>query len=192
MCSLSVTARSLAGLGILLIFPQKILSVSFQLSFTAVMVLVAFCSFLLNRPWGKFTKGCIGFVGVNILVFLALSPFICYHFHLMHPYGILGNMFFNGIFSFFIMPLLFIGALLMPLGADILFFHLAGLGVNWVRLGAEKITHFPYAEIHFSDIPATALGVFSFGMMLVCFLKTPLRRLGYGLILISMGIWLFS
>ena len=189
---LSMRALILAGFGILLLFPYMLLSVSFQLSFTAVAVLVALCHVIQNQPWEKWMKVVVGFIGLNVLVFLVLSPFIAYHFHQFTPYGILGNMLFNSIFSFFIMPLLFLGTLLIPLGVGKLFFHVAGFGLDFVHWGAVKIANLPYSEVTFSDFSAWTLVFISFGIMLMCFMKTPLRQAGLIPIFIGILFMVFS
>ena len=185
---LSMRSLWLACLGILLVAPQKVLSVSFQLSFVAVMVLIAFCSWLQEKTWPRFWKFCVGFIGVNGLVYLALSPFVAYHFHQVISYGILGNMIFNGAFSLLIMPLLFIGALLMPFGAGKPFFVLAGWGIQGVHRGIVGMADWPCAEIIVPEISSYALTLFVFGLMILCFMKTPLKRIGFLFILLG-SVW---
>lgn len=187
---LSMRSLWLACLGILLVAPHKVLSVSFQLSFVAVMVLVAFCTWLQEKTWSRFWKFCVGFIGVNGFVYLALSPFVAYHFHQVIPYGILGNMVFNGVFSLFIMPLLFVGALFMLFGVGRPFFVLAGYGIKLVHQGIEGMADWPYAEIVVPEISSSALSLFAFGLMILCFMKTPLKRIGFLFILLGIG-WAF-
>ena len=183
---LSTRSLILVGFTVLLFSPQKLFSVSFQLSFMAVAVLVFICNKIQNQPWSKIRKLIIGFTALNILVFLGLAPFILYHFHQFMPYGILGNMLFSGIFSFVIMPLLFIGCLLMPFGLDRFFFYLSDLGLDIVHSGIEKLAHFPYAEIAVNGFSLFSLITISFGIILFCLMKTPLRWISF--IFIGLGI----
>lgn len=180
---LSLYSLMVVAFGVLLIFPQALFSISFQLSFMAVMVLVTVCQYLNERTWPRFVKISMGFIALNIFVSSALTPFILYHFHQWMPYGVLGNMLFSGAFSFFIMPLLFIGALLIPFGIDTPIFHLAGWGLDVVRSGVERLAHFPYVEIHVSSFSSMSLCLIAFGLMMLCLMRTPLKWLGSLLIL---------
>ena len=189
---LSMRTLVLAGFGMLLLFPYMLLSVSFQLSFMAVAVLVSLCNFIQNQSWGKMIKVGVGFLGINVLVFLSLSPFIIYHFHQFMPYGILGNMLFSGTFSFFILPLLFLGTMLIPLGIDNIFFYMVGLGLDFVYWGVKKIAEFPYSEMTLSDYSSWALVFISFGIMLICLMKTPLKKVGLFPLVIGILLMVFS
>lgn len=188
---LSMHSLMLVAMGILLVLPQMIFSISFQLSFMAVMVLVFICQYLNEQPWNRFIKIMVGFIALNIVVFFATMPFILYHFHQWLPYGIFGNMVFNWAFSFFIMPLLFIGTLLIPFGIDVPFFRVAGWGLDIVNLWAEKLAYLPNAEVQINHFSVFALGLIGFGTMMICLMKTSLRWLGCLLILagIAWGIW---
>ena len=188
---LSMRSLVLVCFSLLLIFPQMLFSIGFQLSFLAVAVLIAICHFIQNQPWGRIKKAIVGFLLLNIGVSFALMPFIAYHFHLFNLYGILGNMILSSTFSLFIMPLLFVGALLIPFGLDVPIFKLAGFGLDIVRLIAKRLAHFSYAEIRVEYFSFLALGMFSFGIIIICLMKTPLRWLGSLLIIagIILGIW---
>ena len=183
---ISMRSLILVGFGILSVSPQMLFSASFQLSFTAVAILILICNKIQNKPWSKIRKSITGFITLNIFISLGLAPFILYHFHQFTPYGILGNMLFSGLFSFPIMPLLFLGCLVMPLGLDKPFFQLAGIGLDIVRFGIEKISNFPYSEITYNNFSAFSLSFISFGIILFCLMKTPLRWIS--LILISIGV----
>ena len=180
---ISMRSLILVGLGILSVSPQMIFSISFQLSFMAVAVLVFICNKIQNEPWSEIQKAIVGFIGLNVFISLGLTPFILYHFHQFMPYGIAGNMLFSGLFSFPIMPLLFLGCLMMPFGLDKPFFQLAGIGLDIVHLGVEKISRLPYSEIPFNNFSAFSLFFISFGIILFCLMKTPLRRISFALII---------
>ena len=182
---LSLNSLMVVALLLLLGLPQALFTISFQLSFMAVMVLVVVCQYLNEKAWPRFIKIGIGFIALNILVASALTPFILYHFHQWMPYGVLGNMLFSGVFSFFIMPLLFVGALLIPLGMDAPVFHLAGWGLDIVRSGAGKLAHLPFAEIPVPTFSSLGLGLIAFGLMMLCLMRSPLKWLGNLLILVG-------
>ena len=188
---LSMHSLILVAFGVLLFAPQMLLSISFQLSFMAVVVLVSFCQYLSHQSWPKSVKSVVGFVGLNFFVCAALTPFILYHFHQGMPYGLMGNMVFSSAFSCFIMPLLFLGCLLMPLGMDAPFFHLAGWGLEKVYFAARKLAYLPYSEIITPTYSAFSLGSICFGILMICWMKTPLKWLGGLLIMVGilLGIW---
>ena len=188
---LSMRTLILTAFLILLIAPQMLFSISFQLSFVAVMVLIFICNFIGQKTWGRMTKMVSGFFLLNIGVSLSLMPLILYHFHQITPYGVLGNMLFSGMFSVFIMPLLFMGSLFMPLGLDRPFFLLAGQGVDFVRWGTGEIADFPFSEIAISTFSPIALSMIMFGLILLCLMKTPLKVIGILPMLVGIFVAIF-
>lgn len=169
--------------------PEWVMSISFQLSFVAVMVLVGVfedvCKYL---PKGLFCRVVITAVIANIFVTLALAPFIIYHFNQLNPYGIVGNLLTSLLFSGLVMPLLFLGTLLMPFGYETIPLKGAGIVLDQITKIAEMIASWPGAEIIVASFSGWGLGLIVMGLAVLCVLKRPLRMVGLALIVLGFGI----
>ena len=183
----------LVGFVILLFRPEWITSISFQLSFTAVMILVSLFEDITTRiPRFKFIHAFVGAIIANVLITLALAPFIAYHFNVFNPYGILGNLLTSILFSCIVMPLLFVGVLLMPLQMDGLFIKGAGLGLDFISSIAKKISALPFSDISVPSFSAWGLGIIAFGLCLLCLIKTNKRAWGFVVILVGLFLGLVT
>ncbi len=185
----SLYTLMLVGFCILLIHPEWIVSVSFQLSFIAVMVLMGLCNDSLKKSdnW-TFIKWILFVIKANVFVSLMLAPFVIYHFNQINPYGVIGNLMTSMFFSFLIMPLLFLGVALMPLGYDEIFFKLAGMVLEWVTSIAEMVSNWSYSEILISSFSSIGLSVIALGIAMACLMRTQLRWCG--VVVIGFGLWL--
>lgn len=179
----------LVGFCILLVRPEWITSVSFQFSFVAVMILVGLFEDLSARL-AHIRFGAIFWTAVtaNILVTLALAPFVAYHFNQFNPYGVVGNLLTSLLFSLFVMPLLFIGVILMPFHLEAPFIKAAGYGLNLITFLAKKIADFPFSEITIPAFSAWGLALIAFGLCFLCLVKTKMRPWGFGFILAGICI----
>ncbi len=181
----SLYTLCLVAFGMLLIRPEWIVSVSFQLSFMAVMVLVGvFEDVSKHLPKGLFCRVVVtGFIA-NILVTLALAPFVAYHFNQFNPYGAIGNLLTSVLFSFFIMPLLFISAVLMPFHWEGPVLKCVGFMLDKVTFLAEKVSSWAGSEIIVPTFSPWCLGFVALGIVFLCVMKSKVRFLGLFLILI--------
>ena len=120
---LSLRSVALAAMAILLIWPESVLTVGFQMSFAATAGLIAFyerVSFARwFRPqgraspmWHKMLAGLL-MIGVTSLVAQAsVAPFALYHFQAISLVAIIANMLVLPIISFLLMPLLLVALVL--------------------------------------------------------------------------------
>ena len=119
---------------ILAIRPADLFNVSFQLSYSAVISIVAFSSLLsspitnhqsqiTNHPlWGKLGRGVFDLVWVSMAAQLGTIPFTLYYFHQLSNYFLLTNL--------IVLPL---ATILVPLGLIVLVLgHVPYLGAGLV------------------------------------------------------------
>ncbi|MDY6407122.1 MAG: ComEC/Rec2 family competence protein, partial [Pseudomonadota bacterium] len=138
--SLSFRSLSVAALLILLFRPEYVFHIGFQLSFTAVLILISlYHSFeghflvpLKSTRIKWLIRPIIGLAIASAFITLATLPLTAYHFNQIAPYSILGNVLTGIILSFWIMPCLFLGLCLMPLGGDALFLKAGGMGLSYI------------------------------------------------------------
>lgn len=181
---------------LLLIHPENLMTASFALSFSAVLVLVAGFESLktpiqhfiqkrkkfLRPAWALF----LFFFLTNTLAHLATAPSAIYYFHRYANYALLGNLLTSFLFSLFIMPLLFLGTMLMPLGWDVPFIKLAGIFLRFVDWAAERVSSLPYANLTIHQMDDWAYFIMIFGIIWLCLWQKRKRFLG--LIPLSVGV----
>ncbi|MBQ7413018.1 MAG: ComEC/Rec2 family competence protein [Alphaproteobacteria bacterium] len=189
--AISVRSLSIAAFLILIVNPPLILNIGFQLSFMAVLVLTTLYQPLRHFIWpnkpigfpGRFMKGILGFILVDALITLATTPLTIYHFNQYALYSCIGNVLTGTLMSFWIMPMLFIGLVLMPFGCDAIFIKGAALGLEYVISVCEMIDHWPKAITIVPSFSTGALLCMIGGIMVLCLLKTHLRWMGIPIIL---------
>ncbi len=102
--------------------PASIFRPSFQLSFAAVVALIAIWELWKpnedrQRSTMRRVLGYLGGIALTSLVAgLATLLFSVYHFQQTSPLGVLGNLFSLPLVGFVMMPAAVIAALLMPFG----------------------------------------------------------------------------
>ena len=142
--AVSLRSVGLAALALLEIYPEALIGASFQMSFMAVLTLVAIyenCSLCPHwrGPHGELLIGKFVLVFVATLVVTDLaagsmtSVFAAYHFNLMPLYDMVANLFATPVTGIWIMPLGLVALPLMPLGGDAPVWSLMGEGVNAIN-----------------------------------------------------------
>jgi len=183
----SVRTIILAGFCMLIFRPENLMSISFQLSFLSVLILVSvhekFKQFMPNQ--NKYIRHFCEFCALGVAISLGLTPLIIWHFNQITPYGILGNLAFSFLFSLIIMPLLFIGCLLMPFEMDSALFQWAGTVIEWIEQMADWISKLPFAEISLPSFSVVGLSLIIFGIIFICLWQYWGKIMG--VILILMG-----
>lgn len=196
--ALSLRSVALACLGILLAFPESVLSVSFQLSFMAVLSLVCLYTvlnekFLKDKDAGVVKKVVLALIGmglVSMCATLGTFPFVIHHFNQIGPYSVLGNMITGFLFSLLIMPALLFAVLVMPFGGDGIFLYLAHIGLDLVERMCFYILRLPYNYLTLPDFPVSALLVSVVGLLVLMLGKGKYRLIGIGIFAVSLsGFW---
>ena len=184
----SVRTLILAGFAMLILHPENLMSISFQLSFLSVLILIAvhekFKGLFIDG--NKYLRRFMEFCALSIAITVGLTPLIIWHFNQLTPFGIVGNMAFSFLFSLIIMPLLFIGCLLMPFGMDSIFFQGSGAVIGWIEQMAGYIADLPFAEINLPSFDVVGLCLIILGIVFICLWQFWGRLMGALFILIGM------
>lgn len=126
---------------VLLVSPESIWSVSFQMSFAAVAALVAMAEAMrphistlyADAGWikraGLFVAGTLL---TSLVASLATAPYSLYHFQQVASYSVLANALSVPISGLMIMPMVIISFALLPFGAADWSLKILGLGVDWL------------------------------------------------------------
>jgi len=160
--AISLRLVAFAAFVVLLLAPESLLSVSFQLSFAAVTALVAFYDAL--RPWfEKWAEGggilrriglyFLGLSLTSVIATLATMIFALYHFEQVARYGLLGNLVAVPLMGFWVMPAGIVALLLMPFGLDHYAFALMGYGIEVIVDTARWVEALPGSVLSVSSWP---------------------------------------
>ena len=152
----SLRVLAWAAVVVLALRPEALFGASFQLSFAAVLALMAtYETFRLRALKGDGETGVLGHclryvLGVaatTLIAGSATAPFAAYHFQTFATYGVLANLIAVPLTSFVVMPAGLLGLALMPLGLDRPAFQLMGLGSEAVLETAKLVADLPGASI---------------------------------------------
>lgn len=166
----SMRLVAFAAAVVLLFSPDSVWSASFQMSFAAVIGLVAVAEVM--RPYwssyirngGRLRKVIVyvaGAILTSVVATLATSPFSSFHFQQIAVYSVLANVLAMPLTGLVIMPMLILSFILLPFGAADTTLRLMGLGIQWMLDLAQWVAALPGAVIHTPAWPLAALVLFS-------------------------------
>jgi competence protein ComEC len=185
---------AIAATIILAFQPEALLSASFQMSFAAVVALIA-----AYEVWGTaFARGkdnglvrrtalYVGAVALTtVIATIATAPFSIYHFNRVALYGLLGNLIAVPLSSVWVMPAAVIGMVLMPFGLEYLGLVPMGWGIEAINEAASRIAAQDWAVTTIAAMPASALIAMVLGGLWICLWRRSWRA--YGLVGLIAGI----
>ncbi|WP_231867392.1 ComEC/Rec2 family competence protein [Acetobacter malorum] len=194
--AVSMRGLALAATVLLLVMPQEVLGVAFQMSFAAVMALIA--GYEVARPHlARFREEGRGFrrwltlhlvtlTLTSLLAGLATLPVVMAHFGEVQPFFILANLIAVPLMAVWIMPLGLLALMLMPLHLDAVPLHLMGWGIQLVLHLAHSIAHWPAARMLVPHMPGWGLAAVLLGLCWLC-LWRPVWRLA-GVVPVLAGV----
>lgn len=185
--ALTMRLVSVAALLILFFMPESSLDASFQMSFAAVVALIAFHEWLSARgrdvwPGGVFTQGFKYFWGLaltSVIAGLATAPFAAFHFHRIAEYGVLANVLALPIVGTVVMPSGMLALALIPFGLEALPLAAMQWGLDIVRAIAVWVAALPGASTQTGAFPDLSLGILALGGLWLCLWQAPWRWLGF-------------
>ena len=192
---LSVRGLALAAAVLMLVAPQDVPDVSFQMSFSAVLALIA--GYEALRPWlrrihGKslwrrFVSHVVALALTSTLAGTASAPFGAYHFGHVQVYFVLANMVAVPLTALWVMPAGLIALFLMPLHLEALALAPMGWGAEAVVRVARVSAALPGATFQVPHIPVWGLCVFSFGLAWLGLWRTRLRLAGVAIMVAGLA-----
>ncbi len=183
---LSIRGLALAAGVLMLIAPQEVPGVSFQMSFSAVLALIA--GYEALRPWLRRLHGdarhrqllshIAALALTSALAGTASAPFGAYHFGHVQVYYVLANMIAVPLTAMWVMPAGLIALFLMPLRLEAVALVPMGWGAQAVIWVARATSALPAATFAVPHIPLWGLSVFSLGLAWLGLWQTRRRLLG--------------
>ena len=190
-----------AAFVVLLLQPEALLGASFQLSFAAVVALVAVYE-AIRRPWirGKAAGGMfrhaglyLAGVGLTTLVAgLATAPFAIQHFNRFAEYGLAANLIAVPVTALWVMPWAVVAFLLMPFGLETLALVPMRWGVEAVIGTARMVANWPGSVALLPSMTAVGLTALTLGGLWLCLWRGNWRYFGalgiaFGLLTIGLA-----
>jgi competence protein ComEC len=179
---------------ILLIEPESLMGASFQLSFAAIIALIAF--YEMTREWWirrfrdenivrRYASYLIGCAMTTVVASTATSAYALYNFARMPLLaGLAANIVAVPITSFITFPAGLFACLMMPLGLEKWPLWVTEKSIAVVMKAAEAVVDWPYAAWQGGAVPAWFLIPVTLGGLWICFWRGKLRAVG----LVPIGI----
>jgi competence protein ComEC len=176
-----------AAVAVMAMQPAAILGPSFQMSFAAVLALIA--GFEAARPWLSggagprpwWQRGLL-VVAASLLTSLlagaATTPFGLHHFGRLQLYGVAANAVAVPLTSLLVMPAGLLALFAMPLGLEAWPLRLMGWGVEGVLVVAREVAGWPASSVAAVPIPGWGLALVALGLCWLCLWRTRWRWLG--------------
>ncbi len=200
-----------AAIAVLLLGPEALTGASFQMSFFAVLGLIAVFEALrvpltrwrgvraLETDWfgrvANVLRGAVFWLATTMLTSmiatLMTAPFAMYHFDRLSTYGVVANLVAVPLTGFWVMPMGMAALLLMPFGLDAPFWHLAARGCDGILWIAQTVSAWPYANVVTPAMPAAGMIAIALGLVVLCLMKSRWRALGLAPVLGGLASLIF-
>ncbi len=187
----AISMRLVAGAAVvvLLLAPESLLGASFQMSFAAVVALVAFYeagrerfqtlrSALPGGAVGRILGYVLGVAATTIVASVATGLIGLHHFGRIAAYGLPANLLAVPVTALWIMPWAVLATLLMPLGLEGPALSAMGWGIDAVLWVAASVSAWPGAVRHVPAMPLAGLVLVALGGFWLSLWRHRWRYLG--------------
>jgi len=195
--AVSMRSVAVAAFVTLLLHPESLVSVGFQMSFAAVAALVATYQIWQRyrpvykvRNYGR--KAADFFASLSVTSFvagLATGGFAIFHFNRISQYGFVGNLLAMPLFSLAVMPLAVVSFIAMPFGVEAVPLRAMGNAISYILDAANWVASWPNAMIYVPSAPNYILSLFAAGFVAICLGKIWGRVLGLAVMAICVSLW---
>ncbi|MEQ1497170.1 MAG: ComEC/Rec2 family competence protein [Novosphingobium sp.] len=186
---LSMRLIAVAAAAVLLIWPEALVGPSFQMSFAAVIAIVALHgtdrlrAFFAPREeaiWQRGLRQITGLLLTGVVIELALMPIGLFHFHRAGVYGALANVVAIPLTTLASMPLIALALLFDAVGAGAPFWWLAGKSLELLLALAHWTASMPGAVTMLPAMGHGAFGLFVAGGLWLALWRGRVRLWGFG------------
>lgn len=199
--ALSLRGLALAMAAVVVIAPNEVMGVSFQMSFSAVLALIV--GYAALQPWlavlhgdGSWRRRFGGHVAAlaltSALAGTFSAPYAAYHFGHVQIYYVIANMVAVPITAMLAMPAGLVALALMPLHLEFLALAPMGWGIDAILWVARAVSSLPDATFAVPHAPAWGLGVFSLGLAWAGLWRTRLRFAGVAAMALGLASPMFE
>lgn len=182
----SLRVLALAATAILLVLPESLLNVSFQLSFAAVAALMvlyeAAGARLLPGKGAGLERRALAWLLAALLsglaAELALAPIAAFQFNRFVAYGVIANLLAIPLFGFWVMPLGVLAFALMPFGLEHWALAPMGWGIDLLLAGARRVASWRGSVLSLPAMPTIAFALMVAGGLWLLLWRRNWRWLG--------------
>ena len=184
---------------VLLLWPESLVGPSFQMSFAAVLAIVALHgaepvrAFLAPREesWlSRIGRRVIMLFATGVVIEAVLTPIVLFHFHRAGAYGAFANVLAIPLVTFVAMPLIALALLFDLAGLGAPFWWLAGLSLETLLGIAHFVSSQPGAVRLMPQIGLGAIGLYVAGMLWLALWRGRVRLWGLGAAAAAMPLML--
>ncbi len=197
----SLRGWALAMAVLVALSPNEVLGVSFQMSFSAVLALIA--GYETLRPRLRRLRGeggwprrllvyVVGLAITSALAGTASAPYAAYHFGRMQLYFVLANMAAVPLTALFVLPLGLAALALMPLHAEALALLPMGWGIAAMLWVGRTVAALPEAVLAIPPIPPWGLALVTLGGAWLGLWRTRARLAGLAVLAAGLASPLLS
>jgi competence protein ComEC len=185
--AISMRLVAWAALIILLTQPEALLGASFQMSFAAMVGLIAGYEELVRRRHGReeapapLRRAAVyagSILASTLIATAATSPFAIYHFNRLALFGAITNVIAIPLTGFLIMPAGVVAVVLMPFGLEALALQPMAWGTAAIIRLAEWAAAMPAAAVLVPVLPVWGLALIAIGGLWLCLWRTRWRLAG--------------
>jgi competence protein ComEC len=185
---------ALGALAILVAMPESLFDAGFQMSFAAVLALVAAFEAIRDRLANRRVehRGVPRWLGIwlffggiiltTLIASLAVAPFSVYLFHKSQQYAIIANLIAIPVCNIVTMPAALATLVVMPFGVEQLPLWVMGLGIDVMGWCAATVARLPGAVTALPAIPTLSFALMIVGGLWLCIWRLRWRLLGLALI----------
>jgi competence protein ComEC len=199
--ALSMRLIAWAAFVVLLLRPDAMVGPSFQMSFAAVLALIA--AYEGSREWraarraeaGPLRRAFLylgGLILTSLIAGAATAPFAIYHFNRFSEFSVVANLLAIPLTGFWVMPWAVAACLLMPFGLEGLALVPMGWGIEGVIWIAQAVAGWPGAVLLLPAMPLAGLILVTLGGLWLCLWRRPWRYWGMVGIVLGMASMLLT
>ena len=185
--AISMRGVAWAALLILFVAPESLFNAGFQMSFAAVVALIAAYEVVggrlraAERDAGILARAgfiLAGSAATTLIAGTASGAFAAYHFNRFVDFGALANLIAVPLSSLWIMPWAVVAFLLMPFGLEWLALVPMGWGVDAVNALVRAVAAWPGAVSRVPAMPDWGIAAVALGGLWLCLWRHAWRFLG--------------
>lgn len=186
--AISIRTISFAAFVVLLLAPQALISASFQMSFAAVLAMIAFYEKFAPSISRFFSGGGIiryivaylcGIVISDLVASFATLPFAIYHFNRIAIYTSLGNFLAGPVIGLVVMPCVLLSLLALPFGLEALPLKALGFGLSLINRITAYVSSLPEAGYQVTAMPFWGFLLICIGGLWLCIWRKNWRYFGF-------------
>lgn len=192
--AVSLRSVAIAATILLLLRPEALLGVGFQMSFAATTALVAAFGLIRDRRDAlprlpRWAAPVLAVVVSSAVAGAATAPFSAAHFNRLSDYGLLANLLAVPVMGILVMPAAVATAVLWPLGLAGAGLWLLQLGLDWILLVAHRVSGIEGAVSHVPAPGPAVLPVLALGFLVLILWRGRARWLGLAGMAVALALW---